>query len=234
MSGIHANLAVGIPACGRPVVLDWMFPLLTQNWPMGINVAWISVRGANIAAQRIAIVENAKSFNAKYLWFVDDDTAPPTHAARYLIRELEANPSAAICAGIYCTKVPDAEPLVWRRIGDLASQDWRVGEVFPCEAIGTGCMMIRMSVFETLPRPWFQVTDEDCVRDDRDPIAIFRRQETEDTYFCRSVTAAGHSILAHGGVLCVHWDTLTGTPYALPLDSWPARNAIRKEVAAIA
>jgi hypothetical protein len=226
MSGVHTHIAIGIPHCSRrPLVLDWRFKLLTQNWPIGINLAWIAVNDENLPAEmlpgdrisalRIGLVKAAQDVGARYLWMIDDDTEPPIHAARYLIRELESNPRAAVCAGIYGTKEPDPQPLVWRRAGSLPAV-WRPGEIFPCEVIGAGCMMIRMSVFDHLSHPYFQFRDEDCTSNAYDSNVTFSYRQGEDAYFCEKVRQAGYLVLAHGGVLATHWDTDKRIPYRLP------------------
>jgi hypothetical protein len=43
---------------------------------------------------------------------------------------------------------------------------------------------------------------------------------TDDLYLCEKMTAAGHTILAHGGVLPTHIGE-DGTPYILTEDSYP-------------
>jgi len=226
MSGVHTHIAIGIPHCSRrPLLLDWMFKLLTQNWPVGINLAWIGVNddnlpddmppGDRISALRVGIVAAAKELRAKFLWMIDDDTEPPVHAARYLLRTLESHPEAAICAGIYGTKEPDPQPLVWRRVGESPAT-FHPGEVFPCEVIGAGCMMIRMSVFNSLPLPYFRFRDADCTSNAYESRVTFSDRQGEDAYFCEKVRRAGHLVLAHGGVLATHWDTEKRIPYRLP------------------
>ena len=222
MSGIHTNIAIGIPHCGRPITLEWSLRLPTINWPLGTNVTWIGLYDdpSLPAAERLQkvredIVLEARNHTPKYLWLIDDDTEPPVHAARYLIRELERSPSVAICAGIYGTKESEPQPMVWREKGDLPAT-FSPGEVFPCEQIATGCMMIRMSVFDELPRPWFRMRDDDCVYSTREREVIFSDSQGEDMYFCESVRRLGYTILAHGGVLATHWDPYTHRAYRLP------------------
>jgi hypothetical protein len=47
---------------------------------------------------------------------------------------------------------------------------------------------------------------------------------TDDIYFCQKVKAAGFNILAHGGVLCGHYDVKTNKIFTLPEDSYPMKS----------
>jgi hypothetical protein len=51
----------------------------------------------------------------------------------------------------------------------------------------------------------------------------------EDSYFCIKVKQAGFKMLAHGGVLCPHWDYKTGFAYVLPVNSYPVMS-VDKEI----
>ena len=78
--------------------------------------------------------------------------------------------------------------------GDGAFYNCKFDDVFDCKRLATGCMMIRVSLFEHLEQPWFKTTD------------IIGEAETDDFYFTRLVTDAGYRVVAHAGVLPVHWD----------------------------
>lgn len=189
--------------------------MMVQSYPVNVSVHFKGRFGGEIGAARDAVVEDALADGCKYVWFVDDDTVPPSDAARKLIVALEQervrNSNVKIIGGIYCTKTDPPEPLVFQGPGSGSDYNWKVGEVFPCWGLGTGCMMIDAEVFRALPKPWFVIKDE------------AHDFEGEDLSFCRKAQEAGFKVKAHGGVLCTHWD-VNASPYkvySVPPDSPP-------------
>jgi hypothetical protein len=215
------GICVGLPFCGRPVAPEWAVSLAIQAYPLGSSVTIKSLRGMQVAEARNIIAEAALAERAKYLWFIDDDTAPPAFAIKKLVYALEKNPDAAICGGIYFTRDVIPEPCVFKEPGQGCFWNWHIDEVFECGGIGTGCMLIRTEIFSKLEKPWFKTIDECPI--EKDPNGPWTVQETDDLYFCEKVRAAGYKILAHGGVLPVHWDAANGIPYTMPVDCYPAR-----------
>jgi cellulose synthase/poly-beta-1,6-N-acetylglucosamine synthase-like glycosyltransferase len=161
-----------------------------------------------VGEAREAIVKEALNRRVRYIWFVDDDTVPPSHACRALVQELEKHGEVGACGGIYVDKNEVPTPLIFREWGDGAVLTWAPGEVFPVKGIATGCLMVRASVFESLPEPWFRTISE--VPEDG---SANRLTMTDDMWFCKRLEAAGLQILAHGGVLCDHYDLTTGKVY---------------------
>jgi GT2 family glycosyltransferase len=215
----NTHLVIGIPFIGRPIAPEWAISLATQNYPLACNLTYITLKGMEVGEARNHIAEEAIAKHAKYLWFIDDDVAVPTLAIRKLIYELEQNPEAMVIGGIYCSKTEPPEPVVFQGKGQGAFWQWKLGDVFECDGIGTGCMLIKTELFAKLEKPWFKTIDEACT----DP-AQFKNQQTDDLYFCDKVIDAGYKILAHGGVQCLHWDASTGTPYGLPIGSFPLKD----------
>lgn len=219
-STAKGGILIGIASSGRACPIDWARAMATQVYPPYTNTGWAHVVHASIDDARNAIVDAALATNLKYLWFVDDDTEPPVDAARKLMYVLdqEGPPYGNVMAvgGIYCVKQDPPVPLVFRGLGAGPFWGWKKGDVFDCDAIGTGCLMINLDVFRQLEAPWFKTTVEEGLA------------ETDDVYFCRHVKAAGFRILAHGGVLCRHWDLSDpkrAVVYSMPLDSAPMRTA---------
>ena len=219
---------IGVPFT-RHVMPEWAMSLATQGYPIGTNLTYFTTKGVEVADARNQMVEKALEFGTRYLWFVDDDTAPPVFAARKLIYELEQQGppfgKAMIAAGIYCSKEDPPYPIVFKgELGQGAYWGWKAptkdteGDVFECSGIGTGCMMIRMELFKHLEKPYFKTVDLDPV-----DTKVFKEQQTDDLYFCDKVTKAGFKILAHGGVLPLHWDEKTDRPFFLPQNSYPMK-----------
>jgi len=222
----NPGILVGIASSGRPVHIGWSLSLinLALNAPMGSFVTWIVETGPDRAGNREKLAEAAIQAGAKYLFYLDDDTICPNTTLKYLVYEIEKDPEIMICGGIYCTKELPSVPIVFQRFGDGAFWNWKIGDVFDCEGLGTGCMLIKTEVFKHLSKPWFFEPHEAPVGEstkigDR-AVPILFRGGTEDLYFCRKVTEAGFRIVAHGGVTPIHVDQ-NGTPFGLSPESYP-------------
>jgi predicted O-methyltransferase YrrM len=220
------GLFIGIPSSGRLVDIRWALSLqgLAGNVPLGSFVTFLIQIGSDRAANREYLAEKAVEAGARYLFMVDDDTVCPNTTLKALTYEIEKDPKIMVAAGIYCSKEYPPHPLVFKRQGDGAYWNWKVGEVFDCEGIATGCMLIKTEVFKNLPKPWFFEPDETPVNQsmqvgDHD-IPVVHSGGTDDLYFCKKVIDAGFRIVAHGGILCPHIGQ-NGVIYTLPEDSYP-------------
>lgn len=198
---------------GRGYAPIAMIPaIVMQGYPTNTNVQVLTLLGKDVDAGRTIAIEQAIEQKNKYAWFVDDDTVPPQDAARHLIYILEQHPKAMVAGGIYCTRSTPPEPIVYMEQGAGCYWDWKVGDVFKCWGIGTGCMMINLDIFKHIEKPWFLTRND----------AEFRG--TDDLHFCELVNKAGFEVWAHGGLLCHHYDIERGAVYMLPRGSRPYVN----------
>jgi hypothetical protein len=216
------GLRIGLPFCGRPVSPAWALSMSCVNYPMNTNRIIHATNEKEIGEARNEIAEGALRDGAKYLWFVDDDVSVPAHAAKALIGTLEnADNKSMVCGGIYCAKSLPTEPIVYRGEGVGAFWRWKIGDVFECTSIGTGCMMIRTELLNHIERPWFKTVDI------METVGQPSVQITDDMYFCQKVQAAGFKILADTNVLTTHWEYDRGAnkfiPYFFPEDCYPMR-----------
>jgi hypothetical protein len=208
MSGNHLGLTIGLPFSGRVTTPWWGLSLATMDWPLGFDVNFCVIEGMEVGEARNRIVEEALRNKTKYLWFIDDDTAPPRHAAKRLVSILQQEESVVACGGIYCTKSDSPEPIVQKQLRDGVFWNWKPGDVFDCEGIGTGCLMVRVEAFEKIEKPWFKTID--CM-----DIGKGEYKQTDDLYFCAKAKDAGMRIQAHGGVLPLHWQADKRTSYRI-------------------
>lgn len=204
--------------------------MVISNLPMHVNARLFCTKGEKRDMTRNQLVREALEAKATYIWFIDDDNPPPPTALVKLkyVMDLSGD-DVALCGGIYTTKSDPGMPLVFLRENGGVFWKWRVGDVFECGAIATGCMMIRASVFSKIPEPWFHdITDlEDAHRHGwfLDQQAGGDAAVTDDMYFCRKVREAGFRMLAHGGVLPGHWGQ-DGVCYRLGEDTYPYKGSV--------
>ena len=213
--GVAFAIVSGRGSC--PV--EMVTAIAMQSWPTNTAVMMTNVYGMQTDVGRIHAVTEARERKYKYIWFIDDDTVPPVDAGRHLMYLLEQNGppygKVMVAGGIYCTRSSPPEPIVYEEKNAGSYWGWKVGEVFKCWGLGTGCMMINLEVFDHLPEPWFKTTME------------AEQRESDDLYFCRMLSEhTDYEIMAHGGILCHHYDMERGAVYMLPRNSQPYRGRI--------
>lgn len=175
--------------------------------------------------------EEALRIGAEYILTIDDDTQPPPSVILDLMHVLEtSDESVMACGGIYTTKTVPPEPIVYMGLGQGAYWNWKLGDVFPCWAVGNGCLMVRTKLFEMMPRPWYKYlhTPEDMMQfPDLFPEILEGHpsdvEVSPDVFFFKRLEQMGFKVMAHGGVLPVHWDVTTNKAYWLPKDTPPTR-----------
>jgi GT2 family glycosyltransferase len=207
--GFRKGLCIGIPFTDRPLPREWAWTLAQMEFPMNCDLWWEKTDCMEIAEARNHLAETAQLHGARWLWFLDEDVVPPVNAVRLLIQAMETHPDAAMVGGIYTEKDEFAAPMVFEDFGAGAFWDWTIDDVFPVKAVATGCSLINAGLLERIPKPWFRTVEEQFER------------WTEDMWFCRQIAEAGLRVLAHGGVLCRHFDLKTGESYFLPSGTQP-------------
>jgi hypothetical protein len=190
-----------------------------MNPPINYNCDFNIVFGKEIGEARNALARAAVARGCKYIFFLGDDVVAPPFALRQLIYRMENQPGVDVVGGVYCAKADPAAPLVFNGNGGGSYWDWKVGEFFQCTGLGMDCTLIRTSVFEKLPEPWFKTVDTDTFMDGKPGAEAW----TEDLYFCKQVTDAGFGIFCDGSVICEHWDVYNNKAWKLPKDSLPMR-----------
>ena len=208
------GLAIGLPFSGRGVPPEWGLTFSSQIYPSNIKRSTIAVKGKPVDEARCEIAQMAVDSDAQFLWFVDEDLSMPPHACRTLLNTLaNADRDTMVCGGIYTWKTRPCEPLVYRRNGIGPFCKWKFRDVFECDGLATGMMLINTELFKHLEKPWFKTVDE------------VGTHQTEDLYFCDKVRAAGFKILADSNVIAIHWNDEPGgwVPYYPEEDSYPMR-----------
>jgi hypothetical protein len=231
------GIAIGLPFCGRPTHPLWGVALATQSFPLNTSATHVVVQNREVGEARNEIVEWALKNNATYIFFVDDDVILPPFAAQrlgYLLDtrgpKLFPDSKIAVACGIYFSKEELTTPVIYKQNGEGAYWNWKLEDIFEVESAGTGCMMIRTEVFRHLEKPYFK-TVEEYIKTPEGQIGL--QKMTDDIYFCKKVNEAGFKILAHGGVICGHYDVKADKIYTLPEDSYPVKAAKEAEALAL-
>src|SRR5574339_241383 len=214
------GVLIAIPTLGRPTSLEWAMMFKSQNPPINYNANVAMIYGKPVAEARNEACEEAIRQGARYIFFLGDDTIPPTHALRQLIYRMEQYPKLGVVGGIYCTKTDTPDPLVFRGNGRGPYWDWKVGEYFEVSGLGMDCTLIRTEILEKLAKPWFKTVDSTDFLDGRN----YAEMWTEDLYFCKQILEnTDYKIYADSTVMCKHYDYKTGKSYTLSAFSPPMR-----------
>lgn len=214
--GFHAGLMCGFACSGRLITPEMVIAMSMQPPPTHLSTGFLCVKGKPVEQAREMIAAAALKAKCKYLWFVDDDTIPPPNTLRRLVYVLENNPDVMVAGGVYVTKSDPPSPVVFRGLGLGGFWRWKVDQLFEVTGMGAGCMLINCEVFKHLTPPYFPWTQHDSYK-----VGELGANISEDINFCNAVRAAGFRIVAHGGILCDHFDVETGKTFQLPFDSYP-------------
>lgn len=224
-------VSICIPFSRNPLP-DWSISLASIAPPMNASVQLARTVNMVRDAARDDLVEGARRAGSKFMQFLDDDVTVPPNILRMMLYEFSnVDDDVMVIGGIYCTKSSPATPLVFQEQGEGPFYKWALGEVFPCAIVAAGMMMIRMEVFDHLQKPWFK--DVDGVQEGKKYGLIPEDYNgtnfaiNDDGFFCAKVRAAGFKVMAHGGVLGIHWNE-RGDAFLLPDTSYPIRKEITR------
>lgn len=144
--------------------------------PLVITV--VNAKSSIVAEARNIAVERAQEAEADYLLFLDSDMLfPQTILHRLLLHRKD------VVGAVYTKRVPPFDLLGTVLPGTNPPGADGLVEM---QRLPTGCLLVRMAVFEALKRPWFRFeTDEETG-------SILG----EDYAFCDMARAAGFSLWA--------------------------------------
>jgi hypothetical protein len=143
-----------------------------------IEASLLIVEGAYIQHNRALLVEYAQAEACSHIFFMDHDMSfPRDTVVRLLGHERDVVGGAYNQRGI---EPPLTTVYLADAHGARTPVDQLPTELFRCEAIGCGCLLVRMTVFDRIAAPWFQIVIEDNTR----------LVQTEDVWFCNQVRQA--------------------------------------------
>lgn len=170
------------------------------------------VRGHDCASARNRIAEKALDYRTDYVMMVDSDVTVPENALRNLMEH-----DVDVCSGFYMHRDSATNAVTERTsICKLEKPDGGYYFGYPSESQytavelrgkrengkhlieihggGMGCILIRTSVFNEVPYPWFSWVDFG------EGIGVL----SEDLFFCESCRNEGMKLYADTRVACGH------------------------------
>lgn len=142
----------------------------------------IATQGYHIAENRNFIAAKAVNTGCDYLFFVDDDMIFPSDTLERLLAHEKDIVGVAYHPRFEIDK-DTHKPLDKTHIMTL-KQEGSPKELFECEAVGTGVMLVNTRVFPRIPRPWFKITNHETGY----------TTQGEDWWFCEIARQAGFSV----------------------------------------
>lgn len=185
------KLLIGLPHKDN-VTLEWA--LAFRNLQINIPSVFTCSRGTPIDMARNEIVKSAQAHGVEWIFFLDTDVVcPPDTITRLLSYNLP------IVSGTYWTRAPPLEPTVWREVpGGKQCIPFQPGQMVEADFIGSGCLLVHMSVFDHIEKPYFEWTLS--FKDPND----FMKGTSEDFDFCKKVRARGYKIMVDTSIICRH------------------------------
>jgi hypothetical protein len=114
----------------------------------GLKLQLITVKSSIVAQARNDGVEHARNFKADFIFFLDSDMLfPPTALFRLLLHRKD------IVGATYTKRVAPFEILGTQLAEQPAVPS---GDLLEMQRIPTGCLLIKMSVFDQLSKPYFR------------------------------------------------------------------------------
>lgn len=210
------DLLMIVPSRGTTRI-EWaiMFRMIASPTNMTSEVQVVEGKGV-VEARNIA-AKYVMDRGAEWLFFLDDDTFCGPQVMRSMHNKMAQNPDWDMLTGITPMKTPDCEPNIYVADKPGAYWDWTFGDIFPVDACGLSCALIRRSALEKVGEPWFGW------KSGHDPDGAYTEMG-EDIGFCTKLREAGGTIMADGGAICGHMDT-TGKLYQFPDTAAPFQRA---------
>ena len=158
--------------------LTEMDKLNTMN---GLDTHVIMDASTVLLTQRQRLATEAQSVGAEYMLWLDSDMVfPPSTALRLLAHKED------IVAANYIRRQLPAKGVAYETIGDWENplifepQD----DLVEVEGVGMGCMLVKTSILDDIPQPWFEFG---WTPESNDWLG-------EDMIFCQKMAQAGNTV----------------------------------------
>jgi hypothetical protein len=175
---------------------------------LGFSHGFVNIGGQKVDVARNYLIDQAIESNAKYLFFIGEDTVVPFDAFKILHETAEANPRS-IVAGVYYIKASGAM-IMTKHDNWITIPNVDPGQLFEAWQTGMDCMLIPIDLLREL-----KTTDPDlpfcCIYNSGDKPFI-----GEDNFFVHRIRQAGIKLLVNTDVQCLHMDLANGKYTAHP------------------
>lgn len=191
------KVTVGMPVAKDTIYYDCAESIFNLDRD-GVELSFVNSRIPNLAEKRNDIVRQFLELDSEFLLMVDDDMIlPPQTASRLSSWDLPV-------VGALCTqRFPPYAPTAYQKV---ANQLFYITDIpdsrpFVVDATGTGVLMVKRDVFETIEDPWFEWPE-------------LVKEAGEDIVFCDKLKFEGnYSIRVDSGVIAGHIGSVVADIY---------------------
>lgn len=186
------------------VVQSWMnlaSPMNQQFIRMGVTGYEVG-HAYSTAIDQILNSPGLQDFT--YILTLEEDNMPPADGLLRLIEDMEMHPEYAAIGGLYWTKGPDGQPMIYGNPDEVPfnfrPQPPRQGELVECNGLGMGFTLFRMDLFKEgkIEKPFFETVQ----RYGTDGTKCY----TQDLWFFERARAQGYRFACDCNVLVGHYD----------------------------
>jgi GT2 family glycosyltransferase len=155
--------------------------LVKLNTMNGLDTHVVYDASTVLLTQRARLAAEAQAIGAEYMLWLDSDMIFPATTA---LRLLAHNEPVVACN--YIRRQLPAKGVAYETIGDWENplpfepRD----ELVPVEGIGMGCMLVKTSILQEIPKPWFEFH---WTEESNDHLG-------EDMDFCMKMADAGYTV----------------------------------------
>ena len=168
------NITIAIPS--RDMIhANFAFSLISLIMQTGFPVHISNIRSSILPVSRSMLVEKAQSNKSDYIMFLDSDMVFPPSTIKTLLSH-----DKDIVAATYCQREGSSHPMGCT----VDDKPLPLTGLIEAGRLPTGCMLIKMSVFEKMQKPYFRW----AFRDNNSRII------GEDVEFCDRARDLGFSI----------------------------------------
>jgi len=183
---------------------------VVESWwalasPMNQPFVRMFVRGMEVGdaynAAIETILEHPQLSEWKYVLTLEEDNMPPPDG---LLRLFESIDDYDCIGGLYWTKGPEGQPMIYGKPGTVPMMAPQIPEpesIVECNGLGMGFSLFRLDLFRDpkLEKPWFKTVQEYGPEGGR--------AATQDLYFFERARNAGHRVACDTRVRVGHFDS---------------------------
>jgi hypothetical protein len=199
-AGKRPKVLVAVPHLGQ-VDFEWTKAILEMFCATrSCDIFLHGVRRKPVAMARNMLVSIAQQAGCSHILFVDSDTIPPKNAVKQLLSH-----NLPVVSGVTCVKSNGPSgPNVFllRNLGgratEVTARELAKKPLYTHEdvMVGASCLLVDLSVFEKLPKPWFNTKIEQ--------VGPETREISEDIWFCHLLQDAKIPIHIDTTIRCLH------------------------------
>lgn len=155
--------------------------MVKLNTSSGLDTHVVMDSSTVLLTQRQRLAIEAQNIGAEYMLWLDSDIAFPATTALRLLAHKEP-----VVAANYVRRQMPAKGVAYPKIGDWENPlpFESTNELIPVEGIGMGCMLVKTSILDEIPKPWFEFH---YTAESNDHLG-------EDMDFCMKMAEAGYTV----------------------------------------